>query len=43
MPGVEHDEAHSAEHPGRDAVDKRVVGLVVRGVTPPEEHVGLFE
>ena len=41
--GVQHEQAHPAEHPLVDALDDRVVDLVVGGVPPPGEHVGVVE
>src|SRR4029077_6393503 len=41
--GVQHDESHPVEHPRVHAVDHRVVHTLVRGVTPPREHVGLVQ
>ena len=41
--GVEHEQAHAAEHGGVHAVDDRVVDLVVGDVAPPGQHVGGVE
>ena len=41
--GVQDDEAHALQDAFLDAVDERVLDLVVAAVAPPEEHVGLLQ
>ena len=40
---MQHDQAHAFPHPPGDALDDGVVDLVVGGMAPPQQHVGLGE
>ena len=43
MPGVQDDQPHAFPDPLLHALDDGVLDLAVRGVAPPQQHVGLGE
>ena len=40
VPRVQHDQPHAGDHPLLHAGDQRILHRIVRGVAPPQQHIG---